>query len=145
MIPLEKIIVLSQIPIFSKLRTEELNTISTIAYEVSYEDGHILFDKGDTNDRLFIIVSGEVLINKNQDGKEILIDTRKENDFLGELSLFNDKPDITSASCSGKCTFLIIAHNDMERLIREYPAIALGFIKVLIIRMCDMTLKQTQE
>jgi CRP/FNR family transcriptional regulator len=131
MIPLEKIIVLSQVPLFSMLKTEELNTISTIATETSYEDGHTLDDIGD---KLFIVVSGEVMIHK----KDKPIATVKENDFVGELSLFNAGTHITSARCSGKCTFLTIKHKDMERLIHEYPAIALGFIKALISRMRDM-------
>jgi len=136
MIPLEKIIVLSQVALFSRLKTEELNTISTIAIERSCEDGDTLFSKDEMADKLFIVVSGEVMIFK--EGQEKPIATVKENDFVGELSLFNAGPHITSARCSGKGTFLIIKHKDMERLIDEYPAIAVGLIKVLISRMRDM-------
>jgi len=136
MIPLEKIIVLSQVALFSRLKTEELKTISTIAIETSCKDGDTLFSKDERVDKLFIVVSGSVTLFKEDQEKPIA--TVKENDFVGELSLFNASPHITSACCSEKSTFLIIKHKDMERLIDEYPAIAVGFIKVLISRMRDM-------
>jgi CRP/FNR family transcriptional regulator len=143
MIPLEKIIVLNKVPLFSMLKTEDIHMISTIATEEAYEDGHILFYEGDIGDRLFIVVSGSVVILKNKHGVETPLATLKENDFLGELSLFDAETRTATARCSGRCTFLVIERNDMEQLAHEYPAIAFGFIKVLISRMRDMLLNKT--
>jgi len=143
MIPLEKIIVLNKVPLFSMLKTEDLHMISTIATEETYEDGHTLFYEGDIGDRLFIVVSGEVMILKNKEGIETHLATLKENDFLGELSLFDAETRTATARCSGRCTFLVIERNDMEQLAHEYPAIAFGFIKVLISRMRSMLLNKS--
>jgi CRP/FNR family cyclic AMP-dependent transcriptional regulator len=141
MIPLEKIIVLNKVSLFSKLKTEDIHMISTIASEEIYEDGHILFYEGDIGDRLFIIVEGEVLIlTKNQDGTEKHIVTLKEYEFLGELSLFDAETRTATARCHGLCTFLVIERKDMEQLAHEYPAIAFSFIKMLISRMRGMVL-----
>jgi len=140
MIPLEKIIVLNKVPLFSALKTEDIHMISTIASEEAYEDGHTLFYEGDVGDKLFIVVSGNVQILKNQDGEEKPIVTLKENNFLGELALFDAETRTATARCIGPCTFLVIERNDMEQLAHEYPAIAFGFIKVLISRMRGMVL-----
>lgn len=142
MIPLEKIIVLNKVPLFSALKTEDIHMISTIASEEAHEDGHILFREGDVGDKLFIVVSGNVLILKNKDGVETPIITLKENNFLGELALFDAETRTATARCVGSCTFLVIERNDMEQLAHEYPAIAFGFIKVLISRMRDMLLNR---
>ncbi|MDM8560404.1 cyclic nucleotide-binding domain-containing protein [Candidatus Parabeggiatoa sp. HSG14] len=118
--------------------------ISTIASEEAYEDGHTLFHEDDIGDRLFIVVSGEVMIlKKNKEGEEKHLATLKENDFLGELSLFDAETRTATARCSGRCTFLVIERNDMEQLAHEYPAIAFGFIKVLISRMRGMVLNRS--
>ncbi|EIJ41960.1 cyclic nucleotide-binding protein [Beggiatoa alba B18LD] len=138
MIPLEKIIVLSKVPLFSTLKTEDIHRISTIASEEAYEDGHTLFYEGDIGDRLYIVVTGQVTILKSKGGIEIPIATLKENDFLGELALFDAETRTATARCSGSSTFLVIDRNDMEQLAHEYPAIAFGFIKVLISRMRGM-------
>ncbi len=138
MIPLEKIIVLNKVPLFSMLKTEDLHMISTIATEEAYEEGHTLFYEGDAGDKLFIVVSGKVNILKNVDNKEKILATLKENDFLGELSLFDAETRTATARCNEPCTFLVIERNDMEQLAHEYPAIAFGFIKVLISRMRGM-------
>ncbi len=140
MIPLEKIIVLNKVPLFSALKTEDIHMISTIASEEAYEDGHTLFYEGDVGDKLFIVVSGNVQILKNQGGVETAIVTLKENNFLGELALFDAETRTATARCIGPCTFLVIERNDMEQLAHEYPAIAFGFIKVLISRMRGMVL-----
>ncbi len=140
MIPLEKIIVLNKVPLFSALKTEDIHMISTISSEEAYEDGHTLFYEGDVGDKLFIVVSGNVQILKNQDGVEKPIVTLKENNFLGELALFDAETRTATARCVGPCTFLVIERNDMEQLAHEYPAIAFGFIKVLISRMRGMVL-----
>ncbi len=138
MIPLEKIIVLNKVPLFSMLKTEDIHMISTIASEEAYEDGHVLFKEGDVGDKLFIVVSGKVMILKEQSGEQKHLATLKENDFLGELALFDAETRTATAMCDGPCTFLVIERNDMEQLAHEYPAIAFGFIKVLISRMRGM-------
>lgn len=142
MIPLEKIIVLNKVPLFSMLKTEDIHMISTIASEEAYEDGHTLFYEGDIGDRLFIVVTGEVMILKSKEGQERHLATLKENDFLGELALFDAETRTATARCRGQCMFLVIERNDMEQLAYEYPAIAFGFIKVLISRMRSMVLNQ---
>jgi len=146
MIPLEKIIVLNKVSLFSMLKTEDIHMISTIASEEAYEDGHILFYEGDIGDRLFIIVSGEVMIlKKNKEGPDTHLATLKENNVLGELSLFDAETRTATARCHSQCTFLVIERNDMEQLAHEYPAIAFGFIKVLMGRMRGMVLNKSEE
>jgi CRP/FNR family transcriptional regulator, cyclic AMP receptor protein len=138
MIPLEKIIVLNKVPLFSALRTEDLYMISTIASEEVHEDGHVLFSQDDVGDKLFIVVSGKVQILQRREGVVQHIATVKEHDFLGELALFDAETRTATARCEGPCTFLVIERNDMEQLAHEYPAISFGFIKVLISRMRGM-------
>lgn len=138
MIPLEKIIVLNRLPLFSALKTEDIYMISTIATEEAYEDKHTLFYQGDVGDKLFIVVSGKVQILQERDGKQYHVVTVGENDFLGELALFDAETRTATARCEGRCNFLVIERNDMEQLAHEYPAIAFGFIKVLIRRMREM-------
>ena len=102
-----------------------------------------------TGDKVIIEVGSlkdyGIILKKNQVGEEIPIVTLEENEFVGELSLFDTKARLTSVRCSGECTFLVITHNDIERLIHESPTIALSFIKALISRMRCIILKQTEE
>ena len=141
MIPLEKIIVLNKVPLFSALKTEDIHKISNIAIEEAYESNHVLFHEGDVGDKLFIVVSGSVHILKEKDGVETHIVTLHENDFLGELALFDAETRTATARCATSCTFLVIERDEMEQLAHEYPAIAFGFIKVLISRMRNMIKK----
>ena len=58
MIPLEKIIVLNQIPLFSPLNTEEIRLIAEIAVEDYRRAGEALFTKGEEGGRMYIVISG---------------------------------------------------------------------------------------
>lgn len=136
MIPLEKIIVLNKVPLFSTLKTEDIYMISTIASEEAYEAGHVLFHEGDVGDKLFIIVNGKVQVLKN--GVDEPLAVLGENEFLGELALFDAETRTATIRCETTCVFLVIERNDMEQLAHEYPGIAFGFIRVLIGRMRNM-------
>ncbi|MCK5716551.1 MAG: cyclic nucleotide-binding domain-containing protein [Thiomargarita sp.] len=136
--PLEKIIVLSKSVLFSMLKTDIILKISKLAHEETHADKDILFSEGDIGDKLFLIVSGKIDILKATK----CVGSRKENDFMGELSIFDAKTRTASARCVGACTFLVIGYDDMERLIRKYPDISMAFLKVLIGRMREMVLTQ---
>jgi CRP/FNR family transcriptional regulator, cyclic AMP receptor protein len=139
LIPLEKMIVLNKVPLFAALRTEDIHNIAAIAIEEVYENGHTLFHEGDVGDRLYIVVSGAVhILRSDKKGGENHIATLKNNDVLGELSLFDAETRTATARCAAPCSFLVLERNDMEQLAHEYPAIAFGFIKVLISRMREM-------
>ncbi len=145
MIPLEKVIILSKVALFSMLKTEIIQTISKMTREKNYSDGEILFSQNQTGDSLFIIVSGKVVIFRTtENGEEKHIVTLKENEFIGELSLFDAKTHTASARCLEQSKFLVIGRDDIEGLIYQHPKIALGFLKALIARMRGMIIRQTQ-
>ena len=139
MIPLEKIIVLNKVPLFSNLKTDDLFVVSTIAEEEAHEHGHILFYKGDIGDSLFVIVTGKVEILATDN---TVIATLGENDFLGDLALFDLETRTATARCCGNCLLLVISREDIEQLAHEYPAILVGFIKVLNQRLRLMIAEQ---
>jgi len=139
MIPLEKIMVLNKVPLFSALHSDDLYAISTIAQEEAHEQGHILFHQGDIGDSLFIIVTGAVRILKDN---QHTLATLHENDFLGDLALFGSETRTATAKCEGSCLFLVISRDDIEQLAHEYPAILFGFIKVLNQRLREMIAQQ---
>jgi CRP/FNR family transcriptional regulator len=146
MIPLEKMIVLSKVALFSMLKTETIQTISKMTREKNYLVNTLLFSQNETCESLFIIVSGEVVIFRTTEkGEEKHIATLKENDFLGELSLFDAKAHTASARCLKQSKFLVIGRDEIEGLIYQHPKITLGFLQALISRMRAMIITQTEE
>jgi CRP/FNR family transcriptional regulator len=135
MVLLEIIILLNNIPLFSLLKTEDIYMVASIASEEVYGKDDVLFYQGDLGDKLYIVVSGEVQVIKQINGVETQVATIKENEVLGELSLFDAETRTATVRGNSYCHFLVIERNQMEQLVYEYPAIAFGFIKVLISRM----------
>ena len=121
MIPLEKIILLNQLPIFSTLHTDQIRAIAQIALEDYRKAGELFYAKSDYAGRLCIIVNGQVKINSR---------LFQAQDIIGITSLFSDALQSSDAVCIEDSEFLIIEREDIEALIHEEPAIAIGLLKV---------------
>lgn len=124
MIALEKIILLNQLPLFAPLHTDEIRQIAEITEEDYRNAGELLYAKGDDAGRLYILISGVIELNKA---------TKKQfirQQILGETTLFSASVQKNDAYCVEDSEFLIIERDDMETLIYQTPAIAIGLLKV---------------
>lgn len=59
---------------------------------VKYEEGASIIKTGDTEQRMYIIVKGEVEVSINDGRRKVVVATLKKKDFFGEISLFNKTP-----------------------------------------------------
>lgn len=127
---IELMVFLKKVPFFSELGIEELGLIARIAREEYYPDEAVLIEEGIKNHRLFIIAQGFVelsarLLAEQQGSMGIL----KAPNCLGEDGIFNDSP---SAVCAqiimGNARIITIEGEDLKRLIRLYPEIAIGLL-----------------
>ena len=84
--PMEKVGVLRQIPIFSKLGDEELMTIGDTAIRKKYTKDSIIVHEEDEGNSLMFILSGRVkVVLLSESGKEIILSILGDGDFFGEL------------------------------------------------------------
>ncbi len=77
---------LKNIPLFSAFSKKELKTIASIAEEKTYAKGKIILKEGKTGDALYVIISGEVAIEKQpltKPRESVVIMTLKEGNFFG--------------------------------------------------------------
>jgi signal-transduction protein with cAMP-binding, CBS, and nucleotidyltransferase domain len=121
MIPLEKIILLNQLPLFSSLPTDQIRAIAHITTEDYRKAGELFYAKGDDAGRLCILVSGQVELEDKH---------FQTQDIIGVTSLFSDATQTSDAVCIEDTEFLLIEREDIEALIHEEPAIAISLLKV---------------
>ena len=128
MIPLEKIIVLNQIPLFAPLNTEEIRLIAEITVEDHRRAGEALFNIGEEGGRMYIVISGGFEVFNPSDGQTLR--AFDANSVIGETTLFDQGPRLFSVRCTADSELLIIEQSDLETLIHRAPAIAIGLLKV---------------
>ncbi|MFC1624215.1 cyclic nucleotide-binding domain-containing protein [Candidatus Omnitrophota bacterium] len=126
---------IKHIPLFASFKKKEREEIIRIAKEKTYPGGKTIFKEGEKGGALYIVVSGEVVIEKLPLTKatgSIITLTFKEGDFFGELSVFDEGPRSSSAKTSKDSTLIVLEREGFLRVLAENPLAASKFFEALI-------------
>jgi len=141
---------LAKIPPFNVLPLEELVLLQETLPLLEFEKGHILMQEGHADDNLYILLEGQVEIIKSMGTEqERLLGIRGSGTLLGEMSVFSQKQCHTASvrSFTPLRVFKISANN-LEKIIKRYPSIALEMIRIFSRRLEsseNMTILDLQE
>ena len=118
----EKIIFLHSTDLCAGLSAEVTEAISSITEECNYEANEILFHEGDTGDSLYLLVDGDVSIQKDE--TSILMITQPDI-CIGEMAILEKN---TARSATVKATeatklLRILRHDFIELLEWDFQAI----------------------
>lgn len=123
----EKIQLLRNASLFSKLREAELEIVAAYSDYYSFKKGDIIFNEGSVAEELYIIKSGEVLITREKENNEIIDVARFiSNEYFGELSLLIHNPR-TATAVAGKDTTLLtfpLKGFDFREVLEKHPEIS---------------------
>jgi hypothetical protein len=131
MITVEKMLFLGNVPLFSKIGTQEVAHIASIAREASYPAGHPIIREGEYGDHMFLIVDGEVQIHHGQTSVKML----GPSEFFGEMSIIDGEPRSASVTAFSDCLLLRIDKEDFHELLSTHGSVALSMIRVLVQRL----------
>ena len=108
--------------------------------------GTMLYGEGDIGDDLYIIISGRVReFRISRSGVETVLAYHEPGDSVGEMALLTDEPRPASAQIVKDSLLLIITKHDFDQLLRDDPALARVFIKVLAGHLRQSYAKIEQE
>lgn len=133
---IERAIALKKIYVFENLSAEQLRLVATACEEVDTYKDEIIFQEGETTEKLYLITDGSVKVLKElgtPDQRAIAKLTA--GDFFGEMSLFDGEPHSATICTSEECRLLIIRKERLEAIIELYPEIALNIINVFSRRL----------
>lgn len=95
------------IEIFQLLPEEKLEDLVNECKEITKSSGEILFREGDPGDSMYVVLSGEIYIEK----ENTVIAQRSQGEYFGEMTLIEDKPRTATAKVV-KETRLLEIHKD---------------------------------
>ncbi len=129
---------LKKIPYFSNISKEELQTIADIMIERTYDRGEVLFMEGEFGEAIHFVVEGRVKIYKtSEDGREHILYIAVSGDIFAEVILFNEVNYPATAEVMEKSRIAIIRNEDLEKVLKAHPSMAVAIIKVLNKRLYD--------
>ncbi len=98
----------------------------------SYKKKSEIFADGDTPSHVFFIKSGSVKTYKSHpDGKELITNLYKENDFFGYESLLENSTFTDTAFALEDSELVMIPKNDFITLLHRQPDVSVSFIALL--------------
>ena len=128
----DKILHLRGIQIFESLSVTELAAIASVTEEVVFPKGEIVIKEGEQGDTMYMVLSGEVSVNKGtEEGHMIELDRIGSGDYFGEMAIFKDQMRTATIRTEEETTLLVLHKREFTEIVREYPQIALGICQVL--------------
>ncbi|HEX8947410.1 MAG TPA: cyclic nucleotide-binding domain-containing protein, partial [Dissulfurispiraceae bacterium] len=107
--------ILKGIPFFACLSSEELDDLRHALIEKHFSRNKIIFLEEDTQNYMYIILSGKVkVVHLSPDGKEHILAVHKAGDFFGEMALLDGKTSPATVVAMEETDIIIIAKRDFD-------------------------------
>jgi uncharacterized membrane protein len=130
---------LGHIPLFAKLREEELAELSKLLKEQRVEDQQPVFWIGEEGSDFYLIQVGRVSVNyPDETGREVTIAVLGPGDFFGEISLLDGGPRTATVRAQGEVRLLGLSRHDYLEFLKRHPSAGIHILTVLGQRQRDM-------
>lgn len=99
--------------------------------------GTILFREGEPGREMYVVQQGRVTVSKRVGEVEKILAAMGPGEFLGEMSILNNRPRSATATCAEDSKLLVIDAKTFEAMIRGNAEIAIRMIKKLAARVAE--------
>jgi CRP-like cAMP-binding protein len=120
---------LSRVPVFEELAEDDLRRVADVAVPRRFTAGDVVFREGDDSDTCYVVHAGHGrAIREHPDGRQITLATFGPGDIFGELAMFDNERRSATVEAADELEVLGILGNDMRRLLRSYPDMAVKLV-----------------
>src|SRR5689334_8713711 len=121
---------LSAVDIFAPLSVEETGMLAQAAVRHIFAPGETVIRAGEPGSSMFVVHSGRVRVQVNDNGRPRAVATLNEGDFFGEMALFTGEPRTANVVSLEETEVLEIGHAAMKRVFDTNPDLveSLSFI-----------------
>lgn len=134
----EKVLVLKTVDIFESVPEEYLVDIASVIELETYHAGEAIIQQDDIGAALYMIVSGTARVLR--DGREIALIGERE--VFGELSALDPEPRSATVEADGEIEVFSLDNSRLAEMIRAYPAVSRGIIRMLVRRIRNTTVRR---
>jgi hypothetical protein len=135
---MKELIALKQVPLFSTLTLEQLDSIDRLMVTRTYARGEPVFTRGDVGSELYVVLEGEIRIHLDHEGREVTLARHGPSSVLGEMAVFDEQPRSASAVATEKTTVRVLRRDKLQAIVHEHPEVLLEFVRNLSQRIRHM-------
>src|SRR5688572_4664417 len=121
---------LSAVDLFAPLSVDETGMLAQAAVRHVFAPVELVIRAGEPGSSMFVVHSGRVRVQVNDNGRALTVATLNEGDFFGEMALFTGEPRTANVVALEETEVLEIGHAAMKRVFDNNPDLveSLSFI-----------------
>ena len=132
----ETVRLLAATEVFGEVEPRELEEVAKVAVPRSWDRGQVIFREGDVGDTCYLLRSGAVVLTReHQDGRMVALAELRAGMLFGELAMFRGETRSATAEVVEPASAVALLANDVQRLIRRNPDLALKLLASLAERV----------
>jgi thioredoxin reductase (NADPH) len=121
--------------IFPHLLPEMAARIATYGTEERLKKGTIVFERGERSVDFFLVLEGSIeVFDHDEQGEANIFTVHRDNQFTGELDLFNDRAILVSGRAGVDSRVIRVKRADFRRLVTGEPDIGEILMRAFILR-----------
>ena len=141
--PVDKDLILQQIPLFANLSVSERELVKERSEFIEYRKNQIIYTEGSSADAFYCVVTGRVVIyTRDTDGNDTVLEYLHRGKYFGIISLLTNDVHSVSARALNDSTLLVIKKADFDFILKKIPLLAIDLSQTLSRRLKNKTIHQ---
>jgi CRP-like cAMP-binding protein len=135
----DEVELLGKVSLFAGLQPSQLKLLAFTSQRLTFEEGDFLFRQNDPAYEAYVVLSGtaEVIVEIN--GSEMVVASLEKNAIVGEIAILSDVARTATVRAATELETLCIEKEQMLKLLREFPSMAIDVMRVLAERLTATT------
>lgn len=113
------------------LQTMEEGIMKSNTLGKVYQDGEVIFRKGDLGDSMFVIQEGMVEVVEELDGEEVCLAVKGPGEVIGEMAIFEHQARSATVRAFGQTRILTVDETTFLRYVHQDPSLAYQLLKMM--------------
>ncbi len=127
---------LRRVPLFSALTPTQAASIADAIVKKRFKRAEIIVEQGKKSDTLFIILTGRArVMSSDSRGREVILATLHQGDYIGEMSLIDDEPHSATVRTEVQTDVLTLGREAFSRCLPENSSMSYNIMRGLVARL----------
>jgi thioredoxin reductase (NADPH) len=123
---------------FPRLNAAQIARLAPFGHSRRAAAGEILFDQGDTNRGLLVVIKGSIEVVRPSLNGETAVVVEHQGEFTGEVDILSGRRSIVRGRALEACELLEIDRSTLRRVIQTDPEVGEIFLRAFLLRRATL-------
>lgn len=127
---------LRRVPLFTLLTPQQAESVAQAVRKQRFRRGEAIVEQGKKADALFIVLTGRArVVATDVRGREVIIATIRQGDYIGEMSLIDDEPHSATVRAEVQTDALVLGRGEFARCLPDASSVGYAILRGLVERL----------